>query len=465
MMNGSVVNKQSSIKQMKKSKTTYERFLAVGTRKAGANELVATSSRNCEFRSGKLCCGTGIRKYYLPYAPDVHLNNIPEIYGEALKFFALPFQADGVKKDTLMVETSKNELFVFDEARTDLKILDSLASGWKAEEFVDENGNKKAYVTTDLGAYIYDPVTAKGAWVLRNTQVADACFYHERIFLGVGTTLKYSAPFAVTDFNESTDDGGYIELPVGLGEIVAIEKLGEELFVFLNRGIIKLIASGEARNFTLETLTYSGSDIIGETVCRYEDYIYFICRDGLRRFDGNKVKEIGRSLELSFKEGTRRHVAFDGGKLYLTYTDKNDVKRTVFFEIADEQNRGETFLANGLSYSQGVAFCSVLRSLSRLDPNGELPTGEEYLFKVENLEFEKNVQTYLRSIVLNGSGDCEVVVSSESGTVSKNFSLGEKGRQSVDFSHKGESFDLTIKLKKGCEIERICFETERVLGG
>jgi hypothetical protein len=66
---------------------------------------------------------------------------------------------------------------------------------------------------------------------------------------------------------------------------------------------------------------------------------------------------------------------------------------------------------------------------------------------------------------LDGSGDCEVEISSEIGTVSKNFSLGEKGRQSVDFLHKGESFDLTIKLKKGCEIERICFETERVLGG
>ena len=72
-MNVELLKKSFDKSSTKRYKTVYDKFLAVGEKGTSNNALVAAASRNCEFSLGRLSCGVGVKKYYLPYLSPLFL--------------------------------------------------------------------------------------------------------------------------------------------------------------------------------------------------------------------------------------------------------------------------------------------------------------------------------------------------------------------------------------------------------
>ena len=122
-------------------------------------------------------------------------------------------------------------------------------------------------------------------------------------------------------------------------------------------------------------------------------------------------------------------------------------------------------MAHGLSYSQGIAFCSSSRMLCSLEKDGDIPKDEEYSFKATNLDFGSKGLKWIRSVEVKGIGECDVTLIGEGVEETKSFRMEEYGKNLLDFSLKGTEFTLIIKLYKGRVIEGLTIETDRVIGG
>ena len=151
---------------------------------------------------------------------------------------------------------------------------------------------------------------------------------------------------------------------------------------------------------------------------------------------------------------------FDG-KFHLTFTDEAGEKRTVFVDLREEGNFGETFVMHGLSVSHGRAIVDNDRAISHLDPSGDLPTGEEYSFDVSGADFGVAGEKLLRSVELCGEGNCSLTVVGRNGSKKVDFALGD-GKTAKKFCLKGGEFDLAIRLQKGCVIDSLAVDFEKI---
>lgn len=73
--------------------------------------------------------------------------------------------------------------------------------------------------------------------------------------------MRYCAPLAHTFWTDSADEGGHVEFPSEEGEIVGLEAMNEAVYVFRERGIVRLDARGAAREFSAQAVPYGGGKI------------------------------------------------------------------------------------------------------------------------------------------------------------------------------------------------------------
>lgn len=458
--------KVKSLNAMKTSRkrVEYRAFYGYSKEKASGT-LTAVESRNCDFRGGKLSTGVGVEKYVLDWNPEIKLAVLSEErYGKGEKIFAHTYFLNGEKRDTVAVNTSNGNFFVYDEAMNALRALESSAQVVKLLTVFDENGEGYLLVCGKKNTYLYS--MEKGATILfQNTEFAGACVCKERVFLGSGFTVFYSAPLQPNLFTESIDDGGKVEIPSMLGPIVGLETLGNAVYIFRRFGITKLTGGGEGRNFLFEDLAYASSGIVGSSVLRCKDEILFLSAEGICLFNGSGVRSVGDGV-LPPPTGSAHtcYGAFAFGRAYLSYLDRDGNRRNAFIDLADERNVGELFLPQGLTDSCGRALCLINGQISKLDMRADLPTGEEYLFDAGALDFGQTGEKVLRKISLIGRGKCVLSVSGRNGKRDLAFDMGENGERSLNVFLKGEQFPTVFRLEKGCEILAMKVTLDKVEG-
>ena len=445
-------------------RVVYNKFCAAGSKNQGTRAIVASENKNCDFADYVLRCSVGATRYLLRNK-ELDIPLFPEEYGHARDLFIFEYMNDGELKDSMGVWLGNKRFYIYDEMTgvPGLKLLASNTNFSRAIRFFNRAGDEKIFLCYNDKIYSYDPIRSiKAVWM--EQKVTDACFFNDRLFICDGKTLKYSAADDYRDFNDSIDGGGAVKIASEYGEIIALIPLGEVAYVFLEYGIYKLRSSGAARDFVLEDVVYKGGTIYKKSICVCEDKIAFLASDGIYLFDGKKLKRYGQGLPICYlPQSDYCKAGYGFGRYFLSFEDASGARRSVFVDFKNEDNFGEIFALHGVGNWNGKVLCVKDRAFSYLDMEGDLPTGERYLFKCDSTDFSVSGEKFVRAIELCGKGECFLTIRGRNGEKILNFNLSGKEKRQVGL--KGEMFSIEIELTKGCEIRELAVDLEQVGGG
>ena len=473
-LGGKFVQRESKV-------AVYDKFCAGDITLPKKGVLLASFAKNCDFEKGALRSGFGGKAYYLETDYQQPISAGSSIYGQPKILFTVKSKTeDGLIKRTVGAQTGVDRIFVYD---IDMQVKKNISMPYtllKALSYVYPNGDTKMIFCCTDQLFFYD-FKNKQTRILTDA-LTGACLFHERLFVSNKNTLRYSVPTDVGNFEKSLNGGGEIYFEDDRGEIVWLESFGESVYIFFQYGIVRLSASGEGNEFVIEDLPYNGGHIIPRTICSYENKLVFASYEGVFVFDGKKCSLVKHFRYSPLKNySLQACAACVGSRYFLYYVGEGNKKRSAFVDLEDEMNTGECFLLYGLNQSGGKALFSSDYVYSYLDREGDLPKGEEYLFKVERCDFSSNKEKTLKYLSLEGVGTCTVTIKGRNGTKTCLFELGQRqtvsatggaivngadmvGLERKMIGLKGREFSFEITLQKGCVIRKMTVEYDEIGG-
>ena len=470
---------------------TYTKFYSDIPNNMNEYTLLATSSKNINFENGKIkCIDLGLETYLLDCDETATIPKIPESYGNALKFFTWNWEnSSGVQKDSIGCLAENQKLFVYDLDLDAFKMISSEANLMKAVKYIDNSDSERIIFCGKKEAYAYDLLNLK-KWIFKSTELRGVISYKTiLIFVGenrVHYTRRHSYDVLlpiIYDYNPN-------------GKFQGIEKIGEDIYLFREFGISRLfglpiirqISTDEEGNTTyidtndnvvtpptstinlIEDIPYSGGFIYNHTLCVCGNKILFLASDGLYSFDGKTCKPIGLKLNIQpykISDGFVNNAeiyfysAYFNNKFFLVYTDINKEHKSIYIDLTDENNCGETYIPYGLTVSDGKVIVDNEREISKIVANADLPIGEEYSFEVKGMDFDTIATKNIQYIMLRGDGICQLTLSSEQGESIAYYDFSESVNLTKEFNLQGTQFDLKLTLQKGCVIEKMSFKVSK----
>lgn len=238
-----------------------------------------------------------------------------------------------------------------------------------------------------------------------------AAMHHGRLFEGNGTKLRFSAPFStdgVLQTERSPDGAGYIDFESGKGAILAIVSFREKLYLFFERGIIRMRAEGEALDFKAEETPFRGGKVLAGSVAVCGDRICYMTQDGLFSFDGTcdfleKQDDINLTAAIS---------AYDyNGKYAAAVSLKTGRKAIYLYDFM--QKTGRYLLVKGLLSGERENFL-VGTTVYRITENGGVPLGYDCSMTLTL----STVPRALAWVRVEGDGEFEIRTNASSGLFS-----------------------------------------------
>lgn len=199
--------------------------------------------------------------------------------------------------------------------------------------------------------------------------ITSMAIHYERLFattIGDELTLRFSDDLDPTNWSESLDDAGFIEMNDERGKLKKVISFNDYLYVFRERGITRVYANtANQRSFYVNHLFTAGGEIFDKTICVCGDKIMFVASDGFYVFDGaNAYRRLDNLFPLIVvdENSTSR---FYGGKYYLAckvnfsdseYDDNNGLNNAIIEIDAESFSykiiRGEC-VVDMLAYYEG----------------------------------------------------------------------------------------------------------------
>lgn len=421
--------------------------LVSGSGKTG-NVLYGTGVENCDFSDGSLRAGIRMNVYVTDG------GNVPEVPNPTdppKDLAVLSYEDGGVKKRTIFYVSGIGTVYVYDETnKVFLFTMKSFSDMPKTTFFYDKDGNAELIVSSADGVFSYD-YSKKYSTLYAGAASSICRAFGERLFfVEPPYTVRYCAPLSEADYEDSADEGGYIEFPSGEGKIVALESLGEKLYVFRERGIFSLSALGAARDFVAKKAEYGGGEIFTGSVGRCGERIWFLAENGVYAFDGKKAERVCENLSVKpIGTGQVCEQAAYGGKFFLRFKDSKGKEKLIVGD--DETGLGyfSSSSARAFSVTEQGLLCfadgKIQKAAIAEADGGSLPTGSEVLFVAENADFGIPGRKLFRKLSVKGSGTCEAEIGN--GETSKTFALSFTcGRAEVKPLLKGDSFTLKFRL-------------------
>lgn len=307
----------------------FEGFTEAGTEKRGF--LRATGGQNCEFSGARLSAGMGFSEYLTEGGINPHIDD-PDDPPRA--FALLPYtDGDGTRKKALMYVSELGVSYIYNSVRNafdfTMHVFDDIPA--MVPVYGEDGTAKLAFCSAD-GIWLYDKAT-KMTKIYAERASTLACAFHERLFFVERPfCVRYCAPLAHTFWTDSADEGGHVEFPSEEGEIVGLEAMNEAVYVFRERGIVRLDARGAAREFSAQAVPYGGGKILEGSIGACGEKIFFLTEDGAYAFDGKTARRIAEASPLSLPTGRQvcEHAAYNG-KYFLRYTAENRREKAVDF--------------------------------------------------------------------------------------------------------------------------------------
>lgn len=319
-----------------------------------------------------------------------------------------------------------------------------------AKAYDSEHKEKLAF-GGENGVWLYDETN--GA-VKTNAESASRiiCYYKERVFcVKKPFTLLYSAPTNPSDFSESIDGGGRLEMPSARGEIVALLPLKEKLYIFFEYGICALEGAGSAKEFRVQEMAYHGSRIFGDSVGACFEKAFFLTETGLCVFDGKVVKNACENLAIKPKITDQVCAqAQADGNYYLRYVNEKGVETGLVVDgMTEKGNR--CFAMQGLSVCKGEAVCYANGGLCKIQKGERAPAPFTSYFTAKNITFASAGVKTLNSLRVFGFGNAYVDVCAGRRTRRAKIAM-ESGVAQAYIGVRGKEFSIKIELEKGAEI-------------
>lgn len=424
-------------KQQKKI-VRFDAFSTIKNDKKGT--LTARDNNNCDCSDGRLKNGVGIR--------SVAMN-----FWEA-DYVILFEPCDGDKEIVGMIRN--NEYYQYNDsvfAPVGFEYRQKFSGKMKPFRVFTEDKTAKLLAVGEQGIYEHDKAKRLFVATEMTTPIRQAIFWQNRLFCAVdGCEIIYSAPGKPTDFTKSVEEGGSILFPCERGEIVGLEAMQGDLYIFYEYGIAKLKMAGSPREFIWEYIGYHGGKIVSSSVSSYGDGILFLATDGVYRFNGRSAERIQTGLTLSPKDNGNCVCAVAEGRYYAKYYDNNLATKTIAVEC--ESGKGFFFfIPQKMCFWQGQIFVYHNNSSGVLSRGEIPPTGSSPQFISEATDFSLKGFKRIKRVTLYGDAHCEFVLSSEVGRES--FDVRFMGETELVPSLRGKKFTIAIKPIGNCNLRAI----------
>ncbi len=271
------------------------------------------------------------------------------------------------------------------------------------------------------------------------------CVCKNRLFMAqLGGIVKYSDPLTPWDFSGSIHDGGYIQMPVAYGEPIEMAAVGDWVYVFYQRAIMRLTVRGSGKDFRVEEVVYKGAKIFSGTICSTSDGVIFLSTDGLWKLKGLQTERFCKEISLhAYAQGNVFNAVTYQGKYFLRYQHEGGYFRSVAVDLAEE-TWYECFDLAGLNGDANSPIFVRGELVYRLG-EGSLPSGETSLFESVDLDFGIDGKKTLRKVTIAGEGSVTLKTYCDGVCVERNVVMTD-GKGCVDLDLRGESFSFGIEL-------------------
>ena len=289
----------------------------------------ATSTYNFCYQNGALRTGLGIEDLKLSYTKENRdLKNLVEL-PEGVKargiFIYNYFNHDlNRKHDFLIVYGSDNDLyatFLYGDAGNFIKFNQHFSS---CPMFLNYNINGVdclIIITEKEGMYIWDSINNL-VKVEDAPNMTSVCMHYERLYATIGGESKsiyFSDDLDPTNWAQSMNEGGFINLVDERGTSNKIVSFNDCLYVFREFGIDKIIAYADQSEFQVIPLFTSSTRIYTDTIRICGDRIIFLATDGIYYFSGLSTVKYNLNINNLFEKDYNDNAkgAYYNGKYYL----------------------------------------------------------------------------------------------------------------------------------------------------
>ena len=383
----------------KKKTVVFDRFAvthtlsngaaAVGAA-GGANAAVSKSETlcakkvmNCDVTGNVLRQGVGA-EFFLSRAKKT-LTGIKSSLVKKILRVNLKVENSTDVFERFLVVCNDGYVRLYDEASRDFSVGYQLGANACGVLLRAENGEERYLISGENGARFFKTDEAFYPTGIKNTTQA-LCVCKNRLFIGqIGGRLLYSNPLIPWDFSESIHDGGYIQLPVVLGEPIYLTAVEEYVYVFYNHAILRLNVRGSGKDFRLEEVFYNGAKILMESICPIAGGVIFLAADGLWKLNGLKTEHFCKELIFNaYTKGNVCNAAICEGKYFLRYQRNDGLSRSVAVDL-EEGTWYDCYNLVGLSKEANLPLFVKEEIVYQLGAT-TLPSGEKSLFESVDLE-------------------------------------------------------------------------------
>ena len=442
--------KKKALESFGKTRTfDFERFgLFVG----GTGVLVAKNSENCDCKNGGIECGVGLRKFTLRSGASIE-----QMQGIGVRRYLVASYPDesGELVEKFFSVRSNGGLYVYDEEKKVFVWLAYVGADARLRVVSAADGRTRLLAAA-TGKMYACALPSLETVLLREDTTNAFCVCRNRVFVAdTAGKLCYSDPLVPWEFTEDIDGSGKLRLLTTMGKIVALEAFDTVVCVFFERGVMRIEIDGDARDFKVFTLPYAGGLIFGESVGVTGKYILFLATDGLWRTDGKSAERVCKNLPIKPKEvGQVCGEAVFEGKYAVWYLDLNGEKKQVVCR-ADGADGYFSFPLDGMYDSGGVGLCRYQDAMYCVAEKGETADGASYHFETAALDFGVRGRKTLRSLRLEGEGNCYVQVKAD-GRMDARALAFENGVAEAAFGDlRGERFAFMFELENGAAIGKL----------
>ncbi|MCI8613259.1 MAG: hypothetical protein HFE48_06150 [Clostridia bacterium] len=212
------------------------------------------------------------------------------------------------------------------------------------------------------GMAVYDGETAR--MVESSPKITSMALHYERLFVTSAdavTSVRFSDDLDPTNWSQSLDSGGFVELADGYGKSNKVVAFLNYVYIFRDYGISRMIAYADQSEFSVSNLYVSAGRIYPSSVAVCGDKVIFLSDGGLNVFDGLSTAPVLKSLGsiTPKKDGAVGYWA--DGKYFLAYSsggEKND--RLLVYDTLG----GNAEISEGFEISSFVG-CGTLAAVSQ----------------------------------------------------------------------------------------------------
>ena len=438
--------KKEKIKARSLKKTfVFKKFQLLGE---GLDDVIyASSSKNC-------ACFDGVLQGGVSYE-----NAFEKEYGHDLYYSSNMIMQAGYLEGKL--NKNENRTIILLQANNKIALLNfntykfvdvyAFKENVKMLQFTDKNLDVHTLFYGEKGVYEFK--MEDGPVLKDEGVVKGACVLLDRVFYGYqGGKIVFTAPGEVFKDKNTTDDSGELYLGTSKGEIIEMVALENSIYIFFERGIMRLKVSGSARDFVLENIYYDGKIILPNFIVVKSDEIYFSSENNRYCLRANKAQLLKDLYKAPFAYSRiRKVIAFQG--CFIVYVDDAANQQNAYFVIQEDGQIYEVFKLNGLGLLEKrvcVSRSGIMFNLCLGD--GEILSGESYWFTSKWIDFGTSEKKMIKELTFKGEGRVTVTLRFEGGEHTYELDLSS-GVASVKPLIKARNvqfhFVLSKKTKEG----------------